>query len=138
MQRKNDDAFAFCNCCCVNCRAQAAAGIIKDEHMSAGAKRPKTDKAIDTYSLLKSMQQRARKITPTPYKLYMLNNNIRCALKQVYLTFLYVRCLPLLLPFRNFSLLTPEATRCCKETGKLVVLLVILDSGCSKASLSWI
>jgi hypothetical protein len=80
-----------------NTAAEAAAGIVKDEQ-ERKRKRPEAEKAIDTYSLLKSIQERARKITPTPYKLYTLNNNIRCALKQVYycdFIFLYVRCLPL-------------------------------------------
>jgi len=80
--RKNDAA------------AEAAAGIIKEEQ-ERRRKRPEARKAIDTYSLLKSIQERARKITPTPYKLYTLNNNIRCVLKQVSFIFMHLRCLPL-------------------------------------------
>ncbi len=70
-----------------NRKNDAAAGIIKEVQVCR-RKRPEARKAIDTYRLLKSMQERARKISPTPYKLYTFNNNIRCALKQVYFIFL--------------------------------------------------
>ena len=81
-----------------NCKndaaAEAAAGIIKEEQ-ERRRKRPEAGKAIDTYSLLKSIQERARKITPTPYKLYTLTNNIRCVLKKVPFLNFDVCCVPL-------------------------------------------
>ena len=54
--------------------------IIKEEKVRRH-QRPETEKAIHTYNLLQSLQERARKITPTPYT---LTNNIRCVLKKVY------------------------------------------------------
>lgn len=54
--------------------------IIKQEEVRRH-QRPETEKAIHTYNLLQSLQERARKITPTPNT---LTNNIRCVLKKVY------------------------------------------------------
>ena len=57
--------------------------IIKQEKVRRHP-RPKTEKAIYTYNLLQSLQERARKIAPTPYT---LTSNIRCVLKKVYQAF---------------------------------------------------
>jgi hypothetical protein len=53
--------------------------IITEEEVRR-RQRPETEKAIRTYELLKCLQERARKITPTPST---LTNNIRCVLKKV-------------------------------------------------------
>ena len=53
--------------------------IITEEEVRR-RQRPETEKAIRTYEWLKGLQERARKITPTPST---LTNNIRCVLKKV-------------------------------------------------------
>jgi hypothetical protein len=82
--------------------------------------RPDAQKAAEAFILLKSIQERARTIRPTPYK---LTSNIHCVLNKVcfYWMFLYS-----FMRLRKCSF-NPQTLRCCAFVKSMVLVVEVAN-----------